>query len=598
MTILYYIIPAAILSAVLLNLLFLSVWRKKKVTRLVSIAKADRWSGERGIPLTGGIVLAANLLFFTLYVSVSGRFALSGELIVSLSCALAMFFLGLFDDLFEFKSYQKFLGQIIIIVLSIYFGVRATLTGSILDLVISLFWMLALTNAFNLIDNMDGLAGGIACIAAGFLAYFFYRDNNLLLFLYCLVFGITLLVFLAFNFKPAKIYLGDNGSLLIGFFLSFLTIMSSNSRASGKSIIGIIIFPVFIMLIPIFDTALVSITRKRRGQSPFQGGRDHLSHRLVTLGMSERQAVIFLYSVSFILGMLFLIMREVKFVPAVIIYFLIALVVLLFGIYIGKIRLETKSSSKHKAKGQNNGGYIVLGKNLLYKSQLIKIVIDLVLIVVCYYLAYLLRFGAKIQPPDMAVFRQSVEFILLAKLIALGIFRVYRVGSRYYGFPEVLNVVKALTIVSFATLVLFTVWRSRFGGFSRAVIIIDWMLSLIAIGGVKVFYRFFDELFYPFRAKNNTSVVFLGEQENYKLLDRIVRLKSVDDYRIVAHIPTREEFERRLDRIVETAQVVVMDKQFGDAFTQDLQKQVKDKDIHVFLLFDFIKLIFKNEENR
>jgi UDP-GlcNAc:undecaprenyl-phosphate/decaprenyl-phosphate GlcNAc-1-phosphate transferase len=530
---------AAFLFSLFLYWLLKTVWKRRSITNLASVQKSDRWSKDYGIPLVGGIVAAAALAGFIGCILAFSGFRIPFPLLVSLGCAFGMFLLGLFDDLFELKSYQKFAGQIVIILVCIAFGVQAKITGTVFDLAISFFWYLGITNAFNLIDNMDGLSGGIALIAFGFLGYYFFVDGEVLYLIFCIVLGASLSAFLLFNFKPAKIYMGDNGSLFFGFLLALFTIVGSNSKVSGQSIIGVIVFPVLLMLIPIFDTALVSITRKRRGQSPFQGGKDHLSHRLVMLGMSERQAVLFLYAVSFLLGFLFIVLREVKFLPAIIIYFLIVLFVVLFGIYVGKIRIRSGEGEK-KENGGDAGG-LSLKKTVLYKSQIVKISADLIIVAIAYYFSFLLRYGGDVPRGDMAVFRQTVVFIVLGKMIAFIVFRVYRTGSKFYSFQEIVSVVKAVTIVNFGAILLFTIWRSKFGGISRGVFVIDWMLCILAVGGVKVFIRFFDELFFPLRTKNAKPLIFVGSMENYKILERILHMKNITDFKIEAWYRRFEE---------------------------------------------------------
>ena len=535
---LYILLFAAAFGlSVLLNRGFLALWRRFSITKLKSTVKSDRW-GTVSVPMTGGISIALVLMGF-LFLPFPGKPAIPGNaFLISLGCAFAMFLLGLIDDIFELKSYQKFIGQILIVLVSLAFGVTARLTGTGLDLLITFFWLVGITNAFNLIDNMDGLSGGVAVIATGFLGYYFFIDGNTALFMVCCVLAAALIGFLVFNFKPAKIYLGDNGSLFIGFLLAFMTIVGSNSQVSGKSVVGVIFFPVILMLIPIFDTAFVSITRKQRGQSPFKGGRDHLSHRLVMLGMTERQAVIFLYIVSFLLGFLFIILKEVQLLPAVIIYFLVTVFVLFFGLYLGKVKLQSKESlqaEKHKKEE-----LLTIGSNILYKSQIAKVFIDVVIITVSYYFAFLIRYGGELGSLEEEIFKQSVPFVVIAKLVALGLFRVYRTGSKYFTFSDVLNVIKSITVVNFVALTVFTIWIDKFGGFSRTIFIIDWMLSILAIGGMKVFYRFFDELFYPLRVRNSSRVLYHGTYENYVILDRILKQKNITSYRLERFINAEE----------------------------------------------------------
>jgi UDP-GlcNAc:undecaprenyl-phosphate GlcNAc-1-phosphate transferase len=169
-------------------------------------------------------------------------------------------------------------------------GIVFHATGSdVFNLVFSVVWLVGITNAFNLIDNMDGLCAGVAIIIAGLRFSLLavrgdWNDANL-----CVLIGAAYAGFLVWNYKPAKIFMGDCGSMFAGFSLAALTI--ATPVAHTKAFVAGILYPVLTFMYPIFDTMLVSVLRKIAGRPISHGGRDHSSHRLVMLGLSEQRVV-------------------------------------------------------------------------------------------------------------------------------------------------------------------------------------------------------------------------------------------------------------------------------------------------------------------
>src|SRR6185312_13029571 len=155
------------------------------------------------------------------------------------------------------------------------------------NMVITIFWLIGITNAINLLDNMDGLATGIAAIASAFLTLNFITANHPTETLMLAVFTGALLGFLVYNSNPASIFMGDSGSMFIGFFLAAAALINVAGGRS-RSFLPVLAVPILVLFIPIFDTTFVTVLRKLSGRAASQGGRDHTSHRLVALGMSER----------------------------------------------------------------------------------------------------------------------------------------------------------------------------------------------------------------------------------------------------------------------------------------------------------------------
>jgi UDP-GlcNAc:undecaprenyl-phosphate/decaprenyl-phosphate GlcNAc-1-phosphate transferase len=246
-----------------------------------------RWH-QRPTPILGGVAIFLGCFFPALLFSPRPSALLPLFLV-----AAPMFVVGLYDDLRHLNPATKLLGQLAAAATALFFGYSLHFfTSPPLDAVLTVLWIVGLTNAVNLLDNMDGLAGGIALIAACYLAFYFYQHQDqphtwLALALVGAVAG-----FLVFNFHPAAIFMGDAGSLFLGATLSLLAIQA---HGQASNIFSLVAVPACLLLVPILDPGLVTLTRVLRGQPISQGGKDHASHRLVVLGLTEPQAVLCLY---------------------------------------------------------------------------------------------------------------------------------------------------------------------------------------------------------------------------------------------------------------------------------------------------------------
>ena len=208
---------------------------------------------------------------------------------------------GLCDDRFGLPPWLKLLAQLIAAAVLVVAGVHVALPGpDWLDIAITLLWVLGITNAFNLLDNMDGLASGVGAVAAACFVVMSSMNGQLLVgALAAAVLG-ACLGFLAYNFNPARIFMGDSGSLFLGFVLAAVGI---KLRFPTNTVWVTWMVPVLVLGVPIFDTTLVVVSRLRRGLNPFTTpGRDHVSHRLVGLGWTRREAVLLLYLAGCTLG--------------------------------------------------------------------------------------------------------------------------------------------------------------------------------------------------------------------------------------------------------------------------------------------------------
>jgi len=250
------------------------------------------------IPRLGGIgmvgaVLVALLIF-------ENRFGIN-QLASILIGAAWVSALGAWDDRYGLRPLYKLLGQVAAAAYLVVSGVHVSfLPSPYLNWIVTIVWLVGLTNAINFLDNMDGLSGGVVAIAAGFFLLLAVQSGQYLVGgLAAALLGASV-GFLLYNFNPASIFMGDTGSLFLGFTLAALAI---KLRFPGNAAIVTWMVPVLVLGLPIFDTTLVVISRLRRGVHPVTPGKDHTSHRLVRLGFTRREAVMALYLVAGMLGM-------------------------------------------------------------------------------------------------------------------------------------------------------------------------------------------------------------------------------------------------------------------------------------------------------
>ena len=244
------------------------------------------------------------------------------ELIVVLGLALIFSAMGLIDDLRGLSPWLRFAVGLGIAVTLVAYGIRLqSPLPDAADAVISVVWILGITNAFNLLDNIDGLAAGTAAVAATtffLIALFNDQDYSALL---AIGLAGAMLGFLRSNFHPATIYMGDAGSLFIGFLMAYLGLKMRTTVTEIPQLFA----PLVVLGVAVLDTTMVVVSRLRRGVSPFTGGQDHLSHRLRRLGLSVRRSVSTLLLASVALGGLAVALSDA---PATVGYWLLAAAVL------------------------------------------------------------------------------------------------------------------------------------------------------------------------------------------------------------------------------------------------------------------------------
>ncbi len=275
-------------------------------------------------PLLGG---AAIYGAFVVALLLFGGRAEVRQMISIVLGATSISLIGVVDDARGVRPSLKLLAQLGAAALVVVSGLRVQIfPWEALNIAVSLLWIVAITNALNLLDNMDGLSGGIAAIAAAhFLLLAALNGQYLVGVLSAALLG-ACIGFLRYNFNPASIFMGDTGSLFIGFILAAVAI---KLRFANTFVVTWMVPPV-VLLVPLFDTALVIVSRLRRGLNPFTTpGKDHLSHRLVWLGFTRREAVLICWLIASSAGMIAVFLTEAPVGGA----YLLAAILILAGIY-------------------------------------------------------------------------------------------------------------------------------------------------------------------------------------------------------------------------------------------------------------------------
>jgi UDP-GlcNAc:undecaprenyl-phosphate GlcNAc-1-phosphate transferase len=263
-------------------------------------------------PRLGGVAIFLSTLIVTLLLR--GRYKLD-QLTGILVGSSIVSMLGLWDDRFGLGPWIKLFGQIIAVGLLIITGLQITsLHHPILNYAATVVWVVGITNAMNLLDNMDGASGGIAAIAAGYFALMCSFTGQYLVGALSVAVMAACIGFLVYNWNPTTIFMGDSGSLFLGFTLASIGIKLSFPQ--NVTFVTWMI-PLLVLGVPIFDTTLVVISRLRRGLNPLTTpGTDHTSHRLTYAGLTQREAVLVLYIASFVLGLLALFVTEATVLPS------------------------------------------------------------------------------------------------------------------------------------------------------------------------------------------------------------------------------------------------------------------------------------------
>lgn len=439
---------SAFISAFLLSLAATPLVRRVATRfNICAIPAQDRWH-TRPVPLLGGVALAIGL---------AGGAALHARdprLFPLFLYSGLMFALGVFDDIRAVKPIPKLLGQMVVAAVVLWLMPAIDVTGwELVDRLLAFVWLVGVTNAFNLLDNMDGLAAGVGAIAAICYLTLLLPAHASALTLAIAAFTGAVLGFLPFNFPPGTVFMGDSGSLLLGGFLATAGLVATGDVQSR--LVPAALFPVLILLVPILDTAFVTLTRPLSGRSALAGGRDHTSHRLVALGVSERTAVLSLYALAAGGGLLAVALREL---PLGSVFGFLTLYVILLSAAVLVLAAQ--------------GRDLPAVADLAYRRRALEILVDLGVLTVAYYAAFRLRFPGADASVFFPPFVASIPLMVGCQVCALYWSGKYRLPWRTPLRHQLRVLGKGLLLgMVLAMMLVLTLYR--FEGFSRGVFFID-----------------------------------------------------------------------------------------------------------------------------
>ncbi len=492
----------------------------------VAAPKADRWH-KRPTAMMGGVAIyVATLFMFFVFVPVTK------DSLVILTGSSFLFLVGLLDDYLQIKPYQKLIGQFMGVSIVVGFGLILPWTNyEILNIVITAFWLIGITNAINLLDNMDGLAAGISAIAAFILTLGLVASGQPNEVILLSIFVGALLGFLTFNFNPASIFMGDSGSMFVGFFLASCVLLTQVGGRS-RSILTVLAVPALILFVPIFDTTFVTVLRKLWGRKASQGGRDHTSHRLVALGLTERSAVLMLYGFALLAGILSLLVRELETFQSIALIGIFTITLTIIGVYLSKVKVYKEQDVDVALENKAMFGFLV---NLSHKRRVFEVLLDACLISLSYYGAYFLIFGPFEETEHWSLFVRTLPVLIVIKLFTFLAVGVYRGIWRYTSLNDFFTFSKAVT-VSTVFCVLAILLLYRFQGFSRTVFFVDALLLFVSLGMSRLAFRFFRKLLPNPQGSDKRNVLIYGAGDGGEMILRELENNPKWNYKPVGFV--------------------------------------------------------------
>ena len=446
--------------------------------RLVAAPSGDRWH-ERSTPSFGGIAIFLGLCTGVGLTVAAGGLGGTSELAGIMGGCAILFVAGLADDLYSLPPAAKLLAQGAAAAVALWGGLSVQIVhNDVMAAALGALWFIAMTNAFNLLDNMDGLAGTLAAVAATFFAIdaVTVHPERLLLVL-SLALGCACLGFLPFNFrphKPAAVFMGDSGSQVIGFMLAALALATSWKVA--ESTIATVLLPLLVLAVPILDTALVTVVRLVEGRPIYRGGRDHTSHRLVLQGLSERRTVALLAAIAAGLGLSSLAYSVLDNTLLTLVGVLISFALLVQ--FAGFLADLERGSRTVPTVGVPASPFRIA---IVRPRRLVESLVDFALIAAAFAGAYLLVVGGSGTIQERHVFVVSLPVILAARYLAFIPAGLYRGVWRFAGASEAAAVIAAVAVSEFVAYGVVAAWNG-FGSFPQSIYVIDALLATLLVG--------------------------------------------------------------------------------------------------------------------
>jgi UDP-GlcNAc:undecaprenyl-phosphate/decaprenyl-phosphate GlcNAc-1-phosphate transferase len=504
--------------------------------RLVAAPTGERWH-DRATPSFGGIGIFVGFCAGIGLAIAVGAVDASSELLGILAGCAILFAAGLLDDALTLSPLAKLAAQFAAAGVVLAAGLSVEIVGNdALALAIGLVWLIGITNAFNLLDNMDGLAASLAAIACAYYALDAVTQNpNRVALVVALALGFACAGFLPFNLRPgraASVFMGDSGSQVLGFALAALA-LSSSWKVAGTTL-ATMVLPLLVLAIPILDTALVTVRRLLEGRPVTQGGRDHASHRLVYYGLSERKAVALLAVVATAIGAT-AVAYNILNNPRVTILGVLVTFVLLVQFASALTDLEERTRL-----GVRTPEDVPLRALFVQPRRLVEVVVDFGSICVSFLAAYLLfvrGYGTEYQ---RAVFLAALPILLATRYLFYVGFAVYRRIWRFAGVRDAAALAAATFLSGLVALgILRLTWD--LGDFPPEVFLVDALFCLLLVGSSRLVLRALPVL--GTTRSEQRRVLVVGAGRSGRSLAR--ELNETADTRVIGFVDDNPRLRRR-----------------------------------------------------
>jgi len=497
-------------------------------------------------PRLGGAVIylsiALTSVFAFLFFNFQGlEFAVHYQKVILIGVALTLvFLLGVWDDITPLKPGLKFALQIGIASIVYFAGVKIstimnplsayTINVQLIDYPLTILWIVGVTNAINLIDGLDGLASGVATIASVSIfsvsAYSGEFGNAYI----ALILAGSLVGFLRYNFNPAKIFLGDSGSLLLGFLLAILSIQSPNKVSTGFSIL----FPILVLGFPLTDTAIAMLRRflssflengstkahqgiKGKLYKMFLPDKSHIHHQLLAQGLTHRNTVIVLYIISAFFAFTAFSISMLSSFKDVALAVTAVLAILFFGI---------KKLKYREINVLHNGIFLPLYERFWTNKFIFKSLFDLSFISFSFIISF---FVLKWSNPELVViskFQPALLSAIVFQLFVLWVSGLYRESGNNMGLGDALKITKCVAYASLSLIPLFFFYFEFSASFLTPFIILNFYLLITFILGFRISYQTLRYLFFRTQKSENRVIIFGANKFGQMLLDQIMTYKE------------------------------------------------------------------------
>jgi UDP-GlcNAc:undecaprenyl-phosphate GlcNAc-1-phosphate transferase len=452
-----------------------------------------------------------------------------------LAASAIVFGLGTFDDFKRIPPSIKLFIQIIAGLMVALTSYRIETISSpfgsiqlgIWSIPVTILWIVAITNALNLLDGLDGLAAGTSLIVCVSMFGISLLNEDIGIALIFIILAGSILGFLRYNFHPASIFLGDSGAYTLGFTLS---ILSLQSNLKGTTTV-VFLIPILVLGLPIMDTVLSMVRRLLKsmhiigadreknmlkflyfkGSSVFSADRGHIHHRLLQLGVTQRNAVAILYVVTFLLGVIAFVTVYFRNINQALLITAVGI-----GSYIGLRKLGYS-----EIQFLRNGTLLPLFDLYLVSQRMVKVFVDIGLIVLSYYLAFLLRFEGEFDSAIKKNYLSTIPFVLSVKLVVFYLTGLYKGAWRYINVDDFLRMLKA---VVFGCVVagLFLWAIPSLGVMSWPVLFIDFTLLFLFIAGARSSFRILEHLHLAKNHGGRNVLIYGVEKGSIYALDEFI----------------------------------------------------------------------------